>query len=31
MVGWFCMELGCIKFDIGCKHFRASIINFSGR
>jgi hypothetical protein len=31
MGGWFCMELGCIKFGIGCRHFSDSNAIFSGR
>jgi hypothetical protein len=31
MGGWFGMELGCVKFGIGCRHFKASSIIFSGR
>jgi hypothetical protein len=25
------MELGCVKFGIGCKHFRASSVIFLGK
>jgi hypothetical protein len=25
------MGLGCVKFGIGCRHFKASISIFSGR
>jgi hypothetical protein len=31
MGGKFCMGLGCVKFGIGCRHFRASRAIFLGR